>query len=245
MRVLLYAALALLVAGCGSIEKTERSRHVTVEWLGHNCFKITSSLGITVVTDPFNPKILTYPAPKHLLADVLLISHEDDTTNFSNLVENIPQVFRSSMGIGANRASGLLITGVNTEERTARRSDRLNVAYTWVMEGVRLCHLGSPSGALGPEQIRELGRPDVLFFPVGSPSSLSDKERERIIRMLQPRIIVPMGYSTRHTMKRALGKPHAWLNRQPRVNKLTYNSFRVSRDALPDTTIVMVPALPQ
>src|SRR3984885_7324814 len=106
----------LLLVGCRAKHKHNVAaymgpREVTIEWLGHGCFRVTSSIGLTIITDPFDPhatKVATVPA------DIILITHEDSNANFTDLVSGSPIIFRSSMAGGVNRASGVLIRGIQT-----------------------------------------------------------------------------------------------------------------------------------
>src|SRR5262249_21663888 len=129
----------LLLSGCWSRHKRHENaytgpREVTIEWLGRGCFRVTSSLGITILTDPFNPKLVGGSAkPGSVAADVVLVSHEDDTANYTDLAADSPIVFRSSMAAGVNRASGVLVRGVQTSSENLAVSSRVNVAYTWAM----------------------------------------------------------------------------------------------------------------
>src|SRR5205807_6057875 len=122
-----------------------------------HCFRITSSLGLIVVTDPFDPDLLKYPAPKNLRADVCLISHEESCCNNSELIANAPLMFRSNIGVGLNRAYGLLFKGVQTSASDAEP----NTAFAWTMDGVRFAHLGAKTA--NASELSSLGKIDVLF----------------------------------------------------------------------------------
>ena len=134
-------------------------REVTIEWLGQGCFKVTSSIGLTIVTDPFNPrgpnnsgKVAT------IAADIILITHESDTSSYTDLVSGSPIIFRSSMAGGVNRASGVLIRGVQTSSESLVASPKLNVAYIWAMDGIRFCDLGAIEDALTPSEALNVER---------------------------------------------------------------------------------------
>src|SRR3984957_19816454 len=106
----LLLLVLLLLAGCRARHKHNQAadtgpREVTIEWLGHGCFRVTSSIGLTIITDPFNPHATGKVAT--VQADIILITHEDDTSNFTDLVSGSPIIFRSSMAGGVNRASGV------------------------------------------------------------------------------------------------------------------------------------------
>ncbi len=239
--------LTLLFAGCRSAEpkRPAREPRVDITWLGHECFKLTSALGITLITNPFDPNFIRYPRPANLNADVLLITNESSATNHTDLVLNAPQLFRSTTGVGSNRASGMLIRGVPTfEQRGVELIMGLNTVYSWSMDGVRFCHMGNLHYALTREEILKLGSCDVLFLPVGKPESLTNADRNKMIELLNPKIVVPMGYGTRYTGQLNFGSLNSWLSGQKNVVRLTTSTFAVSKDTLPAERTVMVPAIP-
>jgi L-ascorbate metabolism protein UlaG (beta-lactamase superfamily) len=197
---------------------------VAIEWLGHGCFRVTSSIGLTIITDPFNPhaaKVTT------VSADVILITHEDDTANYTDLVSGSPIIFRSSMAGGVNRASGVLVRGVQTSSESLVAPTKLNVAYTWSMDGIRFCDLGAIDDAITPSEALNIGYVDVLFMPFGTQNFTEDKRRVTIER-LRPRIIVPIG-----------GEWPSGSN----VVHIRGNRFTLTVSQLPTTTTVFVPSL--
>ncbi len=219
-------------------------REVTIEWLGHGCFRVSSSIGLTVLTDPFNPETLNYPVkPGTVPADVILITHEDDTANYTDLASGSPIIFRSSMASGVNRASGILIRGIQTSSESLSATAKLNVAYTWSMDGIRFCDLGAIEDAVTPSEALNIGRVDVLFLPVGGPPNLTEDKRRQTIDRLQPRIIVPMMYSTAYSSKIPLGGIGPWLSHQPNVFHVRGNRITLVASQLPQTTTVFVPSV--
>jgi len=247
MRPLLLLLPIMLLAACGSREPVRelREQKVEVTFLGHQCFKLTSSLGITVVTNPFDPNFLPYPRPQNFTADVLLVTNENSATNHTDLLENVPQTFRSTTGLGRNRASGMLIRGIPTfMQRGQELIVGLNTVFSWTMDGVRFCHLGNIRYALTPEEILKLGEIDVLFLPVGTPPELSNDDRRKLIEGLKPKIIVPMGYQTSRTAQFNFRPLSSWPTGSYRVERLSSSTFTVSRATLPETTTVIIPRSP-
>jgi L-ascorbate metabolism protein UlaG (beta-lactamase superfamily) len=239
----------LLLVGCWSRHKREEPaytgpREVTIEWLGHGCFRVTSSIGLTVLTDPFNPSVLNYPVKAASVpADVVIITHEQDTSNYTDLASGSPIIFRSSMASGVNRASGVLIRGVQTSSENLTASRQLNIAYTWAMDGIRFCDLGAIEDEITLSEALNIGNVDVLFLPVGGPENFTDETRRLTIERLHPRIIVPMMYSTAYSSKVPLRGLGEWLSRQPNVVHIRGNRFTLIKSQLPTTTTVYVPSV--
>ena len=109
---------------------------------------------------------------------MILITHEDDTSNYTDLVSGSPIIFRSSMASGVNRASGVLIRGVQTSSENLVAASKLNVAYTWSMDGIRFCDLGAIEDAVTPSEALNIGRVDVLFIPFGGSQNFTEENAE-------------------------------------------------------------------
>jgi hypothetical protein len=230
---LLFAAL--LLVGCWSRHKHSEEavytgpREVTIEWLGQGCFRVTSSIGLTIITDPFNPRGLNNPGKvATVAADVVLITHESDTSNYTDLVSGSPIIFRSSMAGGVNRASGILIRGVQTSSESLVASPTLNVAYTWAMDGIRFCDLGAIEDPVTSSEALNIGYVDVLFLPVGGSQKFTEDKRRLTIERLRPKIIVPM-----------MGE---WSSGRSNVVHIRGNRFTLTAAQLPATTTVYVPS---
>jgi L-ascorbate metabolism protein UlaG (beta-lactamase superfamily) len=221
----------LLLSGCWSRHKQHENaytgpREVTIEWLGRGCFRVTSSLGLTILTDPFNPKLVGGSVkPGSVAADVVLVSHEDDTANYTDLAAGSPIIFRSSMAEGVNRASGVLVRGIRTSSENLAVSSRLNVAYTWAMDGIRFCHLGAIEDAVSPSEALNIGNVDILFIPVGGPPNFNDQKRKITIDRIRPKIVIPMSYSGSYA-----GLPVS------SVVRINGNRFSITRAQLPALT---------
>lgn len=222
----------LLLAGCWSRHKHNEvaytgPREVTIEWLGQGCFRVSSSIGLTILTDPFNPRTLnTHLKAGSVPADVVLVTHEDDTANFTDLASGSPIIFRSSMAAGVNRASGILIRGIQTSSENLVAASKLNVAYTWAMDGIRFCDLGAIEDAVTPSEALNIGNVDVLFMPVGGSQNFTAEKRRITIERLRPRIIVP----TRGEWPFGLAN----------VMHIRGNRFTLTKSQLPATTTVYV-----
>lgn len=249
-RSLLFLLAIFLLVGCQHRRRPQEQAHipagprqVTIQYLGHTCFLITSSLGLNILTDPFNPSVLSYPVKAGSVpADIILVTHEDETANFTDLATGSPQILRSSMASGVNRANGVLLRGVRTSSENLASSTKLNVAYVWAMDGIRFCDLGAIDDAITPSEAINIGHVDVLFLPAGGPQNFTDEKRKITVDRLQPRVIIPMMYSTAYSSKVPLRGLGEWLSRQSNVQRVP-NRFTLMHSQLPDVTTVFVPAV--
>jgi len=235
MRIISLLLPILLLVSCSSRvkqHKVDRGPQVVhVNWFGQNCFLFTSSIGTTLLTDPFDPAATHLAKPKGVRSDIVLISQENSNVNHAEFVTNSPQVFRSASGVGANRSYGMLIRGVPTFVNPGVPNILgMNVIYTWTMDGVRFCHLGSLRNEILDQDIVAIGDVDVLFIPYGNEGNLTDAKRAKIAEQLRARIIVPMG--ARLGTGGLRGK----------VVHLGSRSFDVAKAELPSETTILVPA---
>lgn len=229
-----------VLAACGGGEQTaqnpSRPREVRVDWLGHESFLFRSSLGTTIVTNPFNASSVGRTFPTTLRPDLVLISNEQAETNNVDAFDNTPTIFRGAVGMGPNNAAGLRIRGVPTYRNPDQEDvTEMNLVFSWILDGVRFCFAGNIQGPLSAAEAIQVGPVDVLFLPVGVPAGLTNTERQTIINQLRPRLVVPMG--------RAADIP-AWAAGFSRVHRLPGSSVLFSPDTFPPEPTVLVFANP-
>jgi L-ascorbate metabolism protein UlaG (beta-lactamase superfamily) len=184
----------IFIAGCGGREvRPSTAREVRVDWLGNQAFRISSSIGTSILTNPYAAGTGGHTLPSPLKPDIILISHERPDANNIDAAENQPTVFRGSMGVGVMNANGIGIRGVATFKDPGNETpEGMNIVYSWAMDGMRFCFLGSLTGPLSAAQLSQLGTVDVLFVPVGGP--LPPSARETVLAQIRPRVVIPMGH---------------------------------------------------
>jgi L-ascorbate metabolism protein UlaG (beta-lactamase superfamily) len=185
----------ILLAGCGGGEIQQgAAREARVDWLGNQAFRITSSIGTSILTDPYAAGTGGHTLPSPLKPDIILVSHERADANNTDAADNQPTLIRGSMGTGLMNANGIAIRGIATFKDPDKESpDGMNIVYSWSMDGMRFCFLGALAGALSPAQLSQLGTVDVLFVPVGG--ALPPSARETVLSQIRPRVVIPMGHA--------------------------------------------------
>jgi L-ascorbate metabolism protein UlaG (beta-lactamase superfamily) len=238
LRHFLPLALALTLTGCfggGARQAPEAAqRLVRVDWYGYQCFRIKSTLGLSILTNPFAPGSTDFATPKNLAPDALLVTTEDTTANYIDLVDNTPQILRGSVGVGMNNASGLRILGVPAFRNPDTQDvSGMNVIYKWSMDGLQFCFLGELNTLPAAQDLSRLGHVDVLFVPV-SGTDLTTAQRQQIIAQLRPQVIIPMG---------SLSAMSRFASGYTSVYRLNRAAALLSREALPaQPTVLLFPA---
>lgn len=163
-----------------------------IKWLGHSCFKIVSSKGIRIVTDPFDDNV-GYPLPS-VQADIVTVSHDHYDHNFVDCVKGNFDVINK---VGNFMVKDIPITGIHTyhdDEQGAKRGN--NIVYVFDIDGVRVCHLGDIGHTLSDAQIKMIGDVDVVLIPVGGVFTVDGAKAAEIVNELSPSIVIPMHYKT-------------------------------------------------
>lgn len=162
-----------------------------ISWLGHSCFKITGKQA-TVITDPFSPE-LGYSLGNHT-ADILTISHQHPGHYYTEGIAGNPRLVT---GPGEYEIGGVLIIGVATRHDAEGGAERgKNTVYLLEVDDIAVCHLGDLGHALTSDQIEEIDSVDVLLVPVGGGSTIDAAAAAKVVRQLEPGIVIPMHYKT-------------------------------------------------
>ncbi|NQT48247.1 MAG: MBL fold metallo-hydrolase [Chloroflexi bacterium] len=162
-----------------------------ITWLGHSCFRIRGR-GATLVTDPYSETVgYMWPDPT---ADIVTISHGHDGHNDSSRINGDAKIVSRP---GEYEIKEVLITGLpgfhDSEQGNLRGK---NIMYLIEMEEVTFCHLGDLGHLPSSRQVEELSNTDVLFVPVGGISTTDARMASQIVRLLSPKVVIPMHYQT-------------------------------------------------
>lgn len=164
-----------------------------IEYLGHSCFKLTESTGVSVVTDPYSREI-GYRLPK-VSADIVTSSHGHyDHANISE-VGGGPLILKEPVMI---ESGGITVTGIKSfhdDKKGARRGE--NIIFKFRMDGIDVCHLGDIGHECTSELVEMLLPVNVLLIPVGGKYTIDANEAYEYVEKLMPDIVIPMHYKTR------------------------------------------------
>lgn len=172
-----------------------------LHWLGHDSFRIDAEM--TIYIDPWK---LAKDSPP---ADLILITHEHHDHFSKEDIEKIRRrdtqvVVTPTVAQGLNGAvrevhpgdrvelEGVtveVLPAYNIEKRFHPRSAG-HVGYVIAVDGLRIYHAGDTDAI--PE-MRDLA-PDIALLPVSGTYVMNPDEALEAIRLLQPKLVVPMHY---------------------------------------------------
>ena len=225
---------------------------MNVKWFGQSTFAITGGEG-RILIDPFGSMDALrargirwdYPGlPENISADLLLVTHEHADHNAVDAVKGSPHTVRSVAGT-FETPLGKVIGIASEHDDSAGTARGANVIYVFEVSGLRICHLGDLGQAtLRPAQLLAIGAVDLLFVPVGGMATIDGAGAASVVRVLDPRWVVPMHYRTP-----AIGflenlDPFLAAMGASEVMMLPGQSFDTERLPPADESLVLVPAPP-
>ncbi len=167
-------------------------REMEIKWYGQACFLITTSNNTKLLTDPFDK--LPYNLPD-IPVDIVTVSHNHFDHNHHKAVKGQFKLYTKS---GHYTEKDIVIDGIDTFHDDANGAKRgSNIVFKYTIDQLEVCHLGDLGHMLSEEQVKKLGHIDILLIPVGGIYTIDAKKAVKVIKQLNPSIIIPMHYGTK------------------------------------------------
>ncbi len=166
-----------------------------ITYLGHSAFKLKGKKG-SVVMDPFGHVGFTMPKQS---ADIVTVSHQHPDHNLVNDVSGTARRARPFLVTqqGEYEVGGISVFGVGTYHDDVQGAERgSNLVFTVLLDDIRICHLGDLGHELTSDQLEAIGSVDILLCPVGGHFTIDPSVAVKVIRSLEPAIVIPMHYKT-------------------------------------------------
>ena len=215
---------------------------MTVKWLGHSCFLITSRGGVRIIPDPYAVGGgINYP-PIEESADIVVVSHGHGDHSNVSAVQGKPEVVEGS---GTKTAKGIQFRGIAAYHDASQGEQRgPNTVFCFDVDDVRLCHLGDLGHMLSPEQIAEIGAVDILFVPVGGFYTIDAPVASQVCDKLKPKVVIPMHFKTPKCAYTIAGVED-FLKGKKNVRRVGGSEVDFERKRLPAATeiVLLQPAL--
>jgi len=228
---------------------------VTVEYIAHAAFRITSPTGHRILIDPYGSRIwLGYDFPDTLTTEAVFITHPhyDHDAGVSRGrafpwdSTRVP-VYRRP---GRYLVGDITVRGIEGKHADPYGKEFGQINTIWVVEtaGLRIGHWGD-NGPITDRIADEMGTVDVLMLPADADHHiLSEEATTAILDRLAPRWFVPMHYAIPDLEPgdgpTGLGPIEPWLTGRPGVRRVAGNRavFRASERAGEREIVVFEPA---
>jgi L-ascorbate metabolism protein UlaG (beta-lactamase superfamily) len=213
-----------------------------ITYHGHSSFKLKGGEG-TVVTDPFHEYVgFEFP---NASGDVVTVSHDHQDHNQASVVKGTARSDKPFVidTPGEYEVGGVSVFGVSTFHDDTQGAERgPNTIFTVLMDDLRVCHLGDLGHELTPEQVSKIGLVDILLCPVGGVFTIDPKTAVRVIKTLEPSIVIPMHYQTASHDKKVFGELASVdeFLKEYGVEAQAEEKLRIERSKLPEETEVVV-----
>lgn len=208
-----------------------------IKWLGHSCFLITSENGTKVLTDPYN-KLVGYKLPE-IEADIISTSHNHNDHNNINAVQGSYVHINDPGGFSKN---GIEIKGVETfHDKVSGAKRGKNTIFKFIIDEVNVCHCGDIGHILESNQIEGIGKVDILFLPVGGLFTIDAYDAVKVMKQLNPTVVIPMHYRTKALGLRGFvfAKVEKFISASGLKNK-QYSELQINKDNLKDYSGIAV-----
>ncbi len=173
---------------------------MTLTWLGHATFILTTSTGLTALLDPMAAAV-GYPLTPVSGVGLVTVTHEHSDHNNVGLATGSPLVLRGLAGNDWAKidqvVKGVRVRTVPSYHDTAQGAQRgKNAIFVFEFDGLKIAHLGDLGHKLSDDQVRQIGAVDVVMIPVGGFYTIDGKSAAEVVEQLKPRVIIPMHYKT-------------------------------------------------
>lgn len=165
-----------------------------MKWFGQSAFLWTSESGTQILIDPYD-KLLGYKMPKPIEADIVAVTHNHGDHNKIHVASGNYLLVNEPKEYSHN---DVLIKGFKTyhdKVNGKKRGD--NIVFRFVIDGLTVVHCGDLGHLLTADQIRDIGKVDILMIPVGGKMTLSGVDAAQVMNQLHPTVTIPMHYRTK------------------------------------------------
>jgi L-ascorbate metabolism protein UlaG (beta-lactamase superfamily) len=169
---------------------------VTIEWLGHSTFQITSSKGTRVLTDPHGAFDLPRPTlPQHIVT----ASHRHGPHSAVHMAPGTPVILHGLTPAGEDwqkisttirDVSLYVVPAYHDKSRGMQRGK--NAIFVFRIDDICIAHLGDLGHVLGPDQLKMMGKIDILLVPIaGGYYTVTPSEAREVTKLVNPKIAIP------------------------------------------------------
>ena len=214
------------------------SAPVLVEWFGHSTFQITSSKGTRILTDPHARDDLPWPTfPQHIVTT----SHQHGPHSNLWMAKGNPMILEGLTRGGDNwRQIHMSIRDVSVysvpayHDKSQGLQRGKNAIFVFRVDDICIAHLGDLGHHLTPDQLKLLGKIDILLVPVaGGFYTVTASEAREVTRQVNPRIAIPEHYWWD-------GAVEEYIRGNPRVRKINSRTLKISKRELPQPTEIVI-----
>ncbi len=164
-----------------------------IKFIGHACFLIETQ-GLKIMTDPYD-KSLPYDFPDGIEVDIVTVSHDHFDHSATNRVKVKREILKDPTDKEIEEVKFKSKSFYHDEEMGKRRGK--NALFLIEGEGIKILHCGDLGHIPNEKEISEFKNIDIILIPVGGYFTIDAKKADEVIKILNPKIVIPMHYKTK------------------------------------------------
>jgi L-ascorbate metabolism protein UlaG (beta-lactamase superfamily) len=186
------------------IPATLKSDEVRINYVGHSTFLIESPRGIKIGTD-YND----YVKPR-VLPDIVTMNYAHSTHFTDSPEPGIKHVLRG-WGPSQDKPARHDVTAADVRVRNVPTNIRSYISggterhgnSIFIFEVANMCiaHLGHLHHTLNQQQLNEMGRVDVVLFPVDGGVTLDHEGMIEVLQALKAPLVLPMHFFSTYSLR--------------------------------------------
>lgn len=159
---------------------------MNITWYGQTCFKIeikSQNEDISIVTDPFDDEATGLSLPRKLTADIVLQKGDKLVYPVETHEGKKPFVISKP---GEYEIKGVFIYSMPLAQEGH---------VFWIdAEHIVILHAGAISRVPDISELQTIDNVDILTVPIGGNGVLDAKDASKLIKEIEPRIVIPSQY---------------------------------------------------
>lgn len=200
---------------------------VTVTYNGHACFTLEAE-GYRTVIDPYKEGMIPGVPGLELEAEAVFCSHGHGDHAYTQAVTLLP----------ADRPAPYTVESIETPHDDQGGALRgMNLVRIFDFDGLKVAHLGDQGEVPAGEALEKLKGVDCLLIPVGGFYTIGPEEAAQTVKLLHPRVTIPMHYRTDGTGFDVLSHLSEFTDRFSNVNSCE-NTVTLTKDT-PEQILVI------
>jgi len=163
---------------------------VDITWLGYAATRLRTRQAAVVMdpTDKSGGIDMSRPT-----GEVVTVSRHHPHHDYVKGVKGEPFVID---GPGEYEILGIMFEGIRAFwPAEADETPEATTLYVGQVEDMRFAYLGGLGQPPTPQQAQQLAESDILIVPIALPGGLGPEAAAKIARALDPRIVIPVGYT--------------------------------------------------
>ncbi len=212
-------------------------KSIQIQWFGHSTFQITSSKGTRILTDPHQREDLPWPMlPQHIVTT----SHNHGAHSNLWMAQGNPVILEGLHPDESWRVIHQTIRDISVytvpayHDKSQGWQRGSNSIFVFRVNDICIAHLGDLGHRLTPQQLKMLGKIDVLLIPLaGGMYTITAEEAREVTKQVKPRIAIPMHYWWEEAIA-------TYIHEDFPVKMINGHTLTISKAQLPRSTQIVV-----